>query len=149
MATIAREGEFRSPVIADAGPQQIVRRLAINPSHLQAVKDGMFAVVNEPGGTAYKTFNELTILEDKICGKTGTAQAPPIWKDLNANGRMDENEIIRQGDMAWFAGFAPYHNPKIALVVLVEYVTTGGGGSNAGPLAHDLVQICREMGYMQ
>lgn len=150
MATIAKDGVFDSPtIVAEGGPDRNHRKLKLSASNLQAVKDGMYGVVNEPGGTAYKTFSELGPLEDKVCGKTGTAQTPPIWRDLNGNGRQDPEEIIRSGSTAWFAGFAPYHNSRIAFAVVVEYVTTGGGGQNAGPIAHSLVRICREMGYMQ
>ncbi len=37
---------------------------------------------------------------------------------------------------AWFAGFAPYREPRIALAVIVEY--GGGGGRTAGPLGREI-----------
>jgi len=150
MATIARGGVFQSPTVVVQGADRPVvqRNLNIGVSHLQAVKDGMYAVVNEPGGTAYSTFSELPPLEDKICGKTGTAQTPPLWRDLNGNGVLDrDTEILREGYTAWFAGFAPYHKSKIAFAVTLEYVE-GSGGKLAGPIAHEVVRICREMKYM-
>jgi len=40
---------------------------------------------------------------------------------------------------AWFAGFAPYRQPKVALAVLIEY--GGGGGHAAGPVAREIFQM--------
>jgi penicillin-binding protein 2 len=39
---------------------------------------------------------------------------------------------------AWFAGFAPYRNPRIALAVIIEY--GGSGGATAGPAAKAIFQ---------
>ena len=51
----------------------------------------------------------------EVCGKTGTAQNP--------HGK----------DHAWFIGFAPKENPKIAICVLVE--NAGFGGVVSAPIA--------------
>lgn len=49
---------------------------------------------------------------------------------------------------AWFAGFAPFERPKIALAVIVEY--GGGGGSTAGPVGRAIFQALLESphGYL-
>jgi penicillin-binding protein 2 len=49
---------------------------------------------------------------------------------------------------AWFAGYAPYKKPKIALAVIVEY--GGGGGHTAGPVAQAVFQTLQEspQGYL-
>ena len=39
---------------------------------------------------------------------------------------------------AWFAGFAPYEHPQIALAVIIEH--GGGGGAAAGPAAQAIFQ---------
>lgn len=39
---------------------------------------------------------------------------------------------------AWFAGFAPYHHPRVAIAVVIEY--GGGGGSTAGPAAKSIFE---------
>ena len=97
--------------------------------NVDAVRAGMRAVVNEPGGTAYGTFHGSDPLSVEVCGKTGTAQTSP---------QEDEGETIRTGDMTWFAGFAPYRNPQIAFAVVVE--NAGFGASSAAPVAKKLVQ---------
>lgn len=66
----------------------------------------------------------------KIAGKTGTAQVKSI-----AQGKTyDERKLDkRHWDHAWFIGFAPADNPKVAVSVIVE--NGRHGGSTAGPVA--------------
>jgi penicillin-binding protein 2 len=75
------------------------------------VKEGMFRVVNHSDGTG----SAARIMGADVCGKTGTAQNP--------HGE----------DHAWFIGFAPRHEPRIALAVVVE--NGGSGGAVAAPIA--------------
>ncbi|MEE9171159.1 MAG: penicillin-binding transpeptidase domain-containing protein, partial [bacterium] len=42
-------------------------------------------------------------------------------------------------DHAWFIGFGPFENPKVAIVVLVE--NGGGGGAKAAPKAGELLKF--------
>jgi len=154
IATIARDGVFLSPMLAlEGGPKQVRRDLPIVPAYIQAVKEGMYRVVNERiYGTAYKYFHGpgVTPVEGVvICGKTGTATTEPQRIDSNNNGRIDpDDQVVRSGDTAWFVGFAPRDNPQIALAVTVEYVE-GGGGKNAGPIALEIVRLCKQMGYIR
>jgi penicillin-binding protein 2 len=147
-AAIARGGVYLSPrLAAEGGPPRVHRILPLAESHIQAVRRGMYEVVNSRGGTAWKVWRRGEPLGVTVCGKTGTAQTPPMRIDSNNNGRIDSGDrIVRRGNHAWFAGFAPYQNPKIAFAVLLEYA--GGGGANAGPIAKETVRICREFGYL-
>lgn len=144
-ATIARDGLFLSPrIVLDGGPEQIIRDLHLPGDALAAVQRGMYGVVNASAGTAHNTARHPTI---EICGKTGTAQTSPLWVDHNGDGRVQSAELIR-GDTAWFVGYAPYRAPKVAFVIIKEYVHEGGGRA-CGPLARDLVELCREHGYLR
>jgi len=148
MATIARGGVFLSPVISlEGGPQRERWDLPLSPDAVAAVHEGMRQVVHHHRGTAHRYLDgpELDALGFEFCGKTGTAQVPPQWIDSDGDGRADQ--VVRSGDHAWFAGFAPAGNPQIAFAVLVEYA--GSGGSNAGPIALDIVRICRDFGYIK
>jgi penicillin-binding protein 2 len=158
MATIARNGQYLSPRLAlDVGPQQQRRRLDIPREYFEVVKQGMYEVCNEPDGTAYKPFHEGVFgefgfrpLEVEVCGKTGTAEAPPQRVDSNENGRIDADDVIvRKGDMAWFGGFAPREEPRIAVVVVVEYVTEGGGSMYAAPIGREVIRLCSQYGYVE
>lgn len=80
-----------------------IKELNISEENLQAVLEGMRGVTNEVGGTAYSTFHNFDV---EVAAKTGTAQAGNKTNSL-------------------FAGFAPYNNPKIAVVVIIEDVSSG------------------------
>jgi len=133
-ATLARGGRAKPPrlflkpeSLAGVQAREPVD-LHISDLTLQTVYDGMSAVVNEPGGTAYKEFNprELALQGVKVLGKTGSTERP-----------YD----------AWFAGFAEDQGgAKIAFAIIVE----GGehGSRDAAPLARDIVQLCVERGYV-
>ena len=70
----------------------------------------MKSVTSGESGTAYVRFKDFNI---KVGGKTGSAEA---GKDANGI------DIVN----AWFAAFAPYDDPEIAVVVMVE---NGGHGN--------------------
>ncbi|HHI70487.1 MAG TPA: penicillin-binding protein 2 [Rhodobacteraceae bacterium] len=101
--------------------------LGINENHLRLVRKAMYAVVNETGGTAFRS----RILPEnmRMAGKTGTSQVG--------------NTVVRNQDVPWekrdhalFVSFAPFDNPRIAVSVVVEH---GGGGSKAAaPIARDI-----------
>jgi len=90
-------------------------RLPLRPEVLELVRQGMEEAVNAPGGTALSARLEGIT----VCGKTGTAQNP--------HGQ----------DHAWFIGFAPRENPRIAFCVMVE--NAGFGGAVAAPIARQLL----------
>lgn len=84
----------------------ILRQDIGTPNHLATVRKGMRECVE------YGSCRRLSLLPFETAGKSGTAQ----W---SSNGE----------DHAWFSSFAPYVDPEIVLVVLVE---EGGGGSAVG-----------------
>jgi penicillin-binding protein 2 len=137
MATIARNGRFLSPMLSlEGGPARIRRQVDIDEAYFRAVRRGMYKVVNESQGTANRVFRTAPDLRG-VCGKTGTAEAPPLVSD----GR-----IVRQGDMAWFAGFAPADDPEVAFAVVVEYAQDGGSRV-AGPVVIDLLRVYQSPRY--
>ena len=86
----------------------------IDQENLNAVLEGMKSVTDETGGTAYNIFKNFNI---EVGGKTGSAEA---GKNVNA----------------WFVGFAPYNDPEIAVVVLVE---NGGHGNYTAEVAREII----------
>jgi penicillin-binding protein 2 len=151
MATIARGGRFLSPLLA-AGTQneRIERDLGIPEQFVQVIHEGMHDVVHASDGTAHKYVqDQLASMGVQVCGKTGTAEVPPQRIDSNGDGRITEqDQIVRDGNLAWFAGFAPFGQPQVAFAVTVEYVE-GSGGASAGPIAMEVVRACRDLGYIR
>lgn len=96
---------------------------ALAPEKLAIVKDGMFAVLNEPGGTAYLS----RVPGVAAGGKTGTVQV--VGRDSQPRPGVDPRKLE---DHAWFAGFAPLDDPKIVVAVFVE--NGGHGSAAAAPL---------------
>ncbi|GMU96533.1 MAG: penicillin-binding protein 2 [Ignavibacterium album] len=123
-ALIANDGKSFSPHIVkgylDNRAGEIVPfhfdeiDLKIKKEVFDVVKQGMFLVVQGSG-----TATHLRNPEYHISGKTGTAQNP--------HGK----------DHAFFIGFAPSENPKIAVAVVVENV--GFGGTYAAPIAKKMM----------
>jgi len=124
-ATLANGGTVNQPHVVKSVHNNILdriedidydsKKIQINGRYFDMVREGMFAVVNIPGGTA----GIAQIPGIKVAGKTGTAQNP--------HGQ----------DHSWFICFAPYENPKIAMAVIVE--NAGFGSTVAAPIARDLV----------
>jgi penicillin-binding protein 2 len=153
MATLARNGQFRSPkiVMGPAAGGQDPRALPGEEELYAAVRRGMDKVVNDPHSmTAYKYFHGPGVeeLPFSLCGKTGTAQTGVRRVDTDADGRTD---VTLSGNMVWFAGFAPKDQPKVAFAVMLEYVSNadGGGGKNCAPIAREALRIWHRMGYLK
>jgi penicillin-binding protein 2 len=100
--------------------------IALSPEKTAIVKNGMWAVMNEPGGTAF--LSRVSAVD--AGGKTGTAQVVGRESGLTAKGKYE--------DHAWFIGFAPVENPQMVVVVFVE--NGGHGSSAAAPLAKQLFE---------
>ena len=107
---------------------QARQALEIPASKLAIVKNGMWAVMNEPGGTAFGS----RVPGIEAGGKTGTTQV--AGRDAVARAGVDRKRLE---DHAWFTAFAPIDDPKIVVVVFVEH--GGHGASAAAPIARRLL----------
>jgi len=76
---------------------------------VEALKSGMWAVVNEGGGTGVAA--RCPGIE--ISGKTGTAQV--VSEALQQSAKSSEYK-----NTAWFVGYAPREKPEIAVAALVQ-----------------------------
>lgn len=124
-ALIANSGKTKTPHIVkgyiDDNTEELILfdyaeiNTGVSQEALDVVRHAMYLVVNGHGTATHIRLPDIT-----ICGKTGTAQNP------------------HGNDHAWFIGFAPFENPKIAVAVLVENV--GFGGTHAAPIAKKVIQ---------
>lgn len=87
--------------------------IKISRDNINVVLQGMKSVAQD-GGTAYNIFKNFEI---EIGGKTGSAEAG--------------NKVN-----AWFAGFAPFNDPEICVVVMVE---NGGHGNYTAEVVREII----------
>ncbi len=131
-AAIANGGTLYYPQIIDhietadgttmyTYPPRVHNALPFKPDTLKVIKSGLDMVVNSEIGTGYA----YRLPNLSVAGKTGSAQV--ISKRVSANAVE-----YKYRDHAWFAGFAPIDNPKIAIAVFLEH--GGSGSANAGPV---------------
>lgn len=120
-ATIANRGHFITPhIVKEVGDTLLDASLTeihtpgIRKEYYNVIADGMRMAVL--GGTC----RGASIPGIEVCGKTGTAQNPH-GKDHSA-----------------FMGFAPYHNPRIAVAVYVE--NAGFGAAYGVPIGRLIME---------
>jgi penicillin-binding protein 2 len=132
MAAIANGGDVLWPRLVDriespdstmgvpplVFPRGRVRdRLGISARTVKIMHDAMLGDTEDSDGTGTKA----CVPGLRICAKTGTAQV------------QDEHNVLT-GHTTWFASFAPYVQPRYAVVVMVENGVTGG--ATCAPVAH-------------
>ena len=114
-AALANGGVFRKPALVRGKVPEVIGDISKYEGAFLEVRRGMRETVTSPLGTA-KLLDDLPIA---VAAKTGSAQT---------KNKAEEN--------AFFIGFAPYEEPEIAILVLVENAKEGS--LNAVPIAKDV-----------
>ena len=109
---------------------EVIRRLPVNPEHMNLIRAGMRDVVSAPEGTAYHALRQSPI---SMAGKTGTSE---FFGPLDSKGNLPTHAL--------FVGFAPYDAPQIAVAVIVHH--GGEGSETAAPIAAELMKSYFELG---
>lgn len=120
---IALESREPEGEVVTSYPTEIREQFSLEPAFRQAMLNGLSAVVNEVGGTAYWSGRSKKV---NIGGKTGTAQVVGLKSGLDI------------ADHAWFVGYAPVEDPKIVVTVIVEH--GGHGGSTSAPIVRKIIE---------
>jgi len=122
---IAMGGVWHTPhLLLSATKSEKPHEWALNPENVRKIVDGMYGVVNEPGGTGVRA--KLQGLD--VCGKTGSAQTA-------SNEYAHSHQDVK--DNAWFVEYAPCHNPEIVVSVLWE---SAEHGMLSAPIARDVMK---------
>ena len=122
-AMIAKDGEIIEPHLLkkERDPSARKPRLPVKRENLEAIRKGMFQVVQSPYGTGQLARVNFA----KFGAKTGTAQDPP-----------------RQPH-SWMTGFIPFNKPKLAFVVFVE--NGGSGGITSGKIVKEVLVAAKDL----
>ena len=120
----------RGDVTVQSFTPKVIRKLPLSAENLALVRQGLRQAVASTGGTAW-----LANLPDvAVAAKTGTAE-------------FCDNIAVKEGfckdgkplpTHAWFAAFAPFEKPEIAVVVFLY--NAGQGSESAGPIAADILK---------
>ena len=97
------------------------------------VLNAMHRTVQRVDATAHIAFKGTKY---DAAGKTGSAQVARIKQDEKYDAKKTREN---QRDNAMFISFAPYESPEIVVAVAIENVSEGGGGTNAGPVARQIM----------
>ena len=97
------------------------------------VLEAMHRTVQRVGATAHAPFKGA---EYDAAGKTGSAQVARIKQNEKYDAKTTQEN---QRDNAMFIAFAPFSAPEIVVAVAIENVSKGGGGTNAGPVARQIM----------
>lgn len=115
--------------------------LGLDPEALALVLDGMNAVVNEPGGTAYA--ERITEPGLAMGGKSGTSQVRRITEYEREHGLRPIDQIPwKDRDHALFVAFAPVGAPRYVCATVVEH--GGGGSAVAAPICRDVLRTVQQ-----
>ncbi|WHN12029.1 penicillin-binding protein 2 [Campylobacter jejuni] len=111
-------------------------------SQLPYIRDAMYAVANEQGGTSYRYLHNLDV---KVAAKTGTAQV--VGFSQTDKNRVDEKQFeYYTRSHAWLTSYAPYSKPKYVVTVLLEH---GGRNITSGATVAKIYQKMIELGYFK
>jgi penicillin-binding protein 2 len=109
--------------------------MGIPERDLHAVRDGMFAVVNETSGTA--PLARLPLPAVQMAGKTGSVQVRNVTREQREKGYKSDNLPWEFRPHALFVCFAPYDAPRYAVSLVVEHGNAGAAA--AAPIARDIM----------
>ena len=126
MAGVGTKGSLPYPRLTTDGARE-PSELQISQGTFDLIQEALADVVTE--GTARRAQVEGYT----VAGKTGTAQVYKMSAGIDAD-KMDK----ATRDHAWFAGYAPAANPRIAFAVVVEH--GGHGGTTAAPIARKVLK---------
>ncbi len=127
LAAIGNGGRLLRPRVIDKivgvdGAEQVYApevagTLPLSPETLGLIHNSLEAVVSGARGTAREAFTNINY---SVAGKTGTAESG------------------QEKPHAWFAGYAPVQEPRVAIAVILEHA--GEGSKEAAPLFRQVVE---------
>jgi penicillin-binding protein 2 len=124
------QDEVPDPSRRPAARARLREQLPVSPRTLGLVQEAMLADTEDGDGSG-----RLAKIEGyRVCAKTGTAQIEDY------TGRVQDH-------MTWFASYAPYEDPRYAVVVMVQ--SGKSGGDTCAPVAKGIYEALRKRDQRQ
>ena len=133
-AMLANDGVMRRPHVVAREPET-VGVVGLSGATRAALMRGMLGVCHEEGGTAYAAFNDPM--------RVGSRSFVGEFPDVTIAAKTGTAEHAGGEPHAWFAGFCPADDPRLAFAVIVE--EGGPGGDAAAPLAAQMLYAYLKM----
>ena len=148
LAAVANGGTLYQPQVVQrigeggGAPEEalepvVLGHAPVSDEQLAIIKESLYAVTTQSGGTAYHRFQNMPI---PVAGKTGTAEVAEVYRE---DGTLNEEPT------AWFAAYAPAaptpdredlpDEPEIAVVVVIE--NAGEGADVAAPVVRRIIEL--------
>ncbi len=128
---IIRQTQDKGNRVVQRMKPELVRQLQPKTHAWEILENALKDVVNHKEGTGRGARSKKVV----IAGKTGTAQVVA----LKALKKYEEEDIpFEFRDHSWFAGYAPFEKPKIAVAVIIEH--GGSGGKVAAPMVKKIIE---------
>jgi penicillin-binding protein 2 len=118
---------------------QVLDKTKLNQETIDLVTQGLWGVINIPGGTAYSQH----IPGMEFAGKTGTVQV--VTQKAEKIYQKCENLRYNQRHHGVFVGYAPIKNPSIVVAVVAEHACSGSHG--AAPIAREVIKTYLQKYY--
>lgn len=137
--TFINEGEVKTPHLLMRSQQNGIQHnyeqtekselLDVNHAYWQLAKKAMHGVAHARNGTANKFFTDAPY---EVGLKTGTAQVHSYEVDLGKNKKK------KLRDHRLMIGFAPYEDPKVSVVIILE---NEGKGTRIGEVMRSILDF--------
>jgi penicillin-binding protein 2 len=152
--------------------------LGLPPEALRAVREGMVRVVNSKAGTGRAAERADMLVAGKTGSAQAASLRRKIFDPMTKKQARDEKRRLLWGEEirpsihsnpnpdapwyrdtgregsdrptlthSWYIGYAPADKPQVAFAVMIEY--GGAGGSAAGSVAKDIIELCKGHGYIK
>ena len=137
---IASNGIKVEPTIFKRKEKKEFNQIRGLTKHIELIKKAMFKVVNEQGGTAFRSKSDKFLFS----GKTGTSQVKKITMSERESEDFRKKEIEwKNKDHALFVGYMPSKKPKYAISVVIDH--GGSGASVAAPIAKKIFDFMQDL----
>lgn len=135
MARLASGGKKIIPHLEKQADIPPFQDMDYDRQHIETILEAMYNTTNAPNGTAYVW--RIPYVGKEMAGKTATTQVRRITLQQRQMGQTKTTHLPwKYREHGLFIGYAPAHDPRYAIAVVVEHA---GGASLSTKAARDIL----------